>query len=197
MFRARTLAFPYATGATLVMPHEEITLATGLDTWTWEAPGETGRCPLEVRNPAGAPAVNSNAFVMVPSTQVRDGVLTHYRTGSYPKTPLKRNPAYEPPKGFIEVTGERQDTKVSPNFRIRQFLTKQTGGYPKYLVLDERLIFLLEAIGRMQSRWRTCWSSSRPPPELAPFIGGIGVYAATSAHGPFVHLDTRSWKARW
>jgi uncharacterized protein YcbK (DUF882 family) len=34
-------------------------------------------------------------------------------------------------------------------------------------------------------------------PELSGFIGGIGIYAATSAHGPFVHVDTRPWKARW
>ena len=31
-------------------------------------------------------------------------------------------------------------------------------------------------------------------PEL---IGGIGVYPATSAHGPFVHIDVRGAKARW
>jgi len=28
-------------------------------------------------------------------------------------------------------------------------------------------------------------------------IGGIGVYAGTSAHGPFVHIDTRGHPARW
>jgi hypothetical protein len=27
--------------------------------------------------------------------------------------------------------------------------------------------------------------------------GGVGVYAATSAHGPFVHVDVRGTKARW
>ena len=28
-------------------------------------------------------------------------------------------------------------------------------------------------------------------------VGGCGVYAATSAHGPFVHIDTRGYPARW
>ena len=28
-------------------------------------------------------------------------------------------------------------------------------------------------------------------------LSGIGVYAATSNHGPFVHVDTRGYKARW
>ena len=31
-------------------------------------------------------------------------------------------------------------------------------------------------------------------PEL---IGGLSAYPATSAHGPFVHVDTRGFKARW
>ena len=31
-------------------------------------------------------------------------------------------------------------------------------------------------------------------PELA---GGIGIYPATSEHGPFVHIDARGKKARW
>jgi uncharacterized protein YcbK (DUF882 family) len=32
---------------------------------------------------------------------------------------------------------------------------------------------------------------------FAKLIGGIGVYGATAAHGPFVHVDTRPWRARW
>lgn len=28
-------------------------------------------------------------------------------------------------------------------------------------------------------------------------VGGIGVYAATNAHGPFVHIDVRGKRARW
>jgi hypothetical protein len=31
-------------------------------------------------------------------------------------------------------------------------------------------------------------------PELA---GGVGVYRATRAHGPFAHVDVRGWRARW
>ncbi len=34
----------------------------------------------------------------------------------------------------------------------------------------------------------------RAHPEL---VGGIGVYPATAAHGPFVHIDVRGAKARW
>jgi uncharacterized protein YcbK (DUF882 family) len=34
----------------------------------------------------------------------------------------------------------------------------------------------------------------RAHPELA---GGVGIYRATRAHGPFVHIDTRGARARW
>ena len=34
-------------------------------------------------------------------------------------------------------------------------------------------------------------------PELSSFIGGLGIYGATAAHGPFVHVDTRPSRARW
>jgi uncharacterized protein YcbK (DUF882 family) len=28
-------------------------------------------------------------------------------------------------------------------------------------------------------------------------VGGVGIYRATSAHGPFVHVDVRGVRARW
>ena len=34
----------------------------------------------------------------------------------------------------------------------------------------------------------------RAHPEL---IGGTGVYSAASGHGPFIHIDTRGYRARW
>ena len=34
----------------------------------------------------------------------------------------------------------------------------------------------------------------RAHPDLT---GGVGIYKATSAHGPFVHIDVRGTKARW
>jgi uncharacterized protein YcbK (DUF882 family) len=34
----------------------------------------------------------------------------------------------------------------------------------------------------------------REHPEL---IGGAGVYVANSGHGPFIHIDTRGFRARW
>jgi len=28
-------------------------------------------------------------------------------------------------------------------------------------------------------------------------VGGCGVYTGNAAHGPFVHIDTRGYRARW
>lgn len=47
---------------------------------------------------------------------------------------------------------------------------------------DARVI--LEAVDRVERRH----------PALA---GGVGVYRANSAHGPFAHVDVRGWRARW
>jgi uncharacterized protein YcbK (DUF882 family) len=34
----------------------------------------------------------------------------------------------------------------------------------------------------------------RSRPDL---VGGVGVYRAASGHGPFTHIDTRGYRARW
>jgi hypothetical protein len=33
--------------------------------------------------------------------------------------------------------------------------------------------------------------------EHPRLVGGIGVYSATASHGPFMHVDTRGYRARW
>ena len=40
-------------------------------------------------------------------------------------------------------------------------------------------------------------SLSHNSPRFTPLIGGLGEYAPTSNHGPFVHVDERGWRARW
>ena len=242
-------------------PHGGLT-ANGANRWTWEAPAKPGVYEIKVKHPGGNTLADFSAFVMVPAAHVDNGVLNDYQIGFYPETPLKGNPIYVPPKGFIEVSRDNEDTKVSEHFRIKQFLTKQKSGYPKYVVIDERLVYVLEAIGRhletrgwdaddifVMSGYRTPYynkqlddtkyslhqwgraadifldkdgngvmddfnkdkvvskedaaalasvlESLATTAELSGFIGGIGIYGSTSAHGPFVHVDTRPWKARW
>ncbi len=44
--------------------------------------------------------------------------------------------------------------------------------------------FILQSVDRVE----------REHPEL---IGGAGVYVACRGHGPFIHIDTRGYRARW
>jgi len=30
-----------------------------------------------------------------------------------------------------------------------------------------------------------------------PYVGGLGIYGTTATHGPFIHVDTRGFRARW
>ncbi len=83
---------------------------------------------------------------LVPFTAKVAGKVGTYRIGNWPsEQSAPRSSAYSNPAGFILVTKENQDTRVSENFRLRDFLTKdQATVWPKYLVLREELIDKLE-----------------------------------------------------
>jgi hypothetical protein len=114
--------------------------------WTWHAPAASGLHPLTIIRKGNGQRMTLNVFVLVPREGVRDGVLNGYRIGSYPSTPLRGLPVYLPPPGFIEVTPDNEDTWISPHFRVGQFLCKQEGGPPRYLVLRERFLLKLEGL---------------------------------------------------
>jgi uncharacterized protein YcbK (DUF882 family) len=189
-----------------------------------------------------------------------------YYLGRWPfegETPRSR--AYANPSGFIEVTRENKGTPVSEHFKLGDFLTKdQHDVWPKYLVLEPRLLDKLElVIQELQKEGHTVnhvqiMSGFRTPrynrsggntggranlsrhmygdasdifvdndgngtmddlnhdgrldasdakvigdaaervEALYPaLVGGIGVYKACCGHGPFTHIDTRGYRARW
>jgi hypothetical protein len=114
--------------------------------WAWKAPRGTGLYPLEISQGGGGDSITLNMFVMVPESATKNRCINDYMIGEYPSPPEDENTPYEAPKGFIEVTRENQDTPVSPHFRLYQFLCKQEGDYPKYIVLQEKLLLKLEGI---------------------------------------------------
>ena len=202
-------------------------------------------------------------FALIPYGQVsREGYIGEYEIGHYPSQRLRDLSIYDPPAGFIRVNEEDQAIQVSPNFTIGQFLSKQAGGFPKYLVLSSALLIKLERILRalneaghdvgslyVMSGYRTPvynkaignvkysrhqwggaadiyvdvnpkndWmddlngdnvANNQDAAWLVKFIddmaragkfkhlGGLGVYGNNSAHGPFVHVDVRGFRARW
>jgi hypothetical protein len=205
-------------------------------------------------------------FVLTPFSAKVNGRIGPYRLGNWPfEGRAPSDPAYKSPSGFIEVTPGNFATHVSEHFTVGQFITKdQLSVWPKYIVLDRRLLdkleLTIEELARMGHPVRGLFvmSGFRTPdyneqgvgsggrsaisrhqygdaadvypddqgrgqmddlngdgrvdlkdarilaaaaeaveerhPELA---GGIGVYPATSAHGPFVHIDARGKRARW
>lgn len=244
----------------ILQAHRGALVTRAFNRWEWRAPAEPGRYRLEVDQIGTDAEINLTAFVMVPASRVLEGWLNGYRIGNYPAKPLKGNPIYLPPRGFVEVTQDNRDTRLTPRFKLQQFLSKQESKYPKYVVLRESLLLSLErlvdelnragieadglhimsgyrtpfynrAIGNVQyslHQWGVAADVfvdedsnglmddvnrdkkidrgdavtvygilERLDREEPSLVGGLGIYAATKAHGPFVHLDIRTWRARW
>lgn len=167
VLRADDLLIPYSVFAIYVDPGETVVFDTVLDgdgrefeflseagtvetlsgpRWRWTAPPEPGLSTLLVSAPALRQEIRIHAFARRSLEEMKAGALNGYAIGEYPDKPLRDNPRYAPPTSLVEVTEDNQDTLVSPHFRVRQFLTKQGGDWPKYVALDERLLLKLEMI---------------------------------------------------
>ncbi|MGI9077631.1 MAG: hypothetical protein ACR2G6_09920 [Gemmatimonadaceae bacterium] len=117
------------------------------------------------------------------------GRIGSYRMGFWPFEGGKaHSEQYRSPEGFIEVTPANQDTRVSEHFRLRDFLTKdQDAVWPKYLVLNERLIDKLELVidqlnaEGIRVTHLSVMSGFRTPRYNAKGVGRGG-RAATSRH---------------
>ncbi len=199
-----------------------------------------------------------------PLTDRRRGRVGLYFIGTWP-TERSPHEGYRTPTGFVEVTRENRDTQLSDHFRLKDFLTHgQEGVWPKYLVIDMRLIDKLELVlndlaangvntsgVRVMSGFRTpeynetggntagratlsrhmygdaadifidnagngvmddlngdgrvdlgdarvvAEAADRVERRYPSLIGGVGLYKSGPGHGPFVHIDTRGYRARW
>lgn len=236
---------------------------TNITTFEFAAPTEIGHYDLSIQPSTSDKSSIIRIFVMRPATEVRNGVLNGYRIGSYPKERYKNQAIYDPPLGFIEVTDKNKNLLVSPHYSLGQFLSKQGGKFPKYLVLKTRLLRKLEYVTDLvnahgihtngfhimsgfrtpyyntaikntlysRHQWggaadifvddnpkdnymddlngdgKTDYEDAKYLAKLIEerfyaedyqlFVGGLGLYKANSAHGPFVHVDVRGNKARW
>jgi len=114
--------------------------------WRWHAPKKPGLYTFEISGVQKDARMQLNIFVMVPRKHQPGDYLNGYRIGTYPRILLNGLAIYQPPAGFIEVTEDNAGTLLSPHFRLKQFLCRQNGGYPKYIVLKESLLLKLELI---------------------------------------------------
>jgi hypothetical protein len=87
-------------------------------------------------------------ITLLPFTNKSGGRVENYHVGYWPAEKRRpRSEAYENPQGFIRVTPENANTRVSEHFELRDFLTHdQQDVWPKYLVLRENLVDKLELV---------------------------------------------------
>jgi hypothetical protein len=129
-----------------VLPGETVALEAMDRRWTWTAPATPGLYPIHVISSDQRDSVTIQAFVLVPFAHLRGEYLNGYHIGRYPARPLRGLDIYRAPAGFIEVTRDNEDVFVSQHFQLKQFVCKQAGGYPRYIVLDEQLVQRLERL---------------------------------------------------
>lgn len=167
--------------------------------WRWTAPTTPGLQRVDVYRDNSL-RIRLNIFVMRPAAEVRGGMLNGFKIGDYPAKPLRGDPIYLPPEGFVEVTPETIDVAISPHFTLRQLLCKQQPDHwPKYLVLREELPFKLEQILQevnhrgirtdglhIMSGYRTPWynaSIGNVPYSRHLWGGAADIFIDTSADG--------------
>lgn len=108
----------------------------------WVAPDEPGDYLMAVS--CGEEVKRVNLFVMVPYDSLENGALRGYRIGRYrSSSPF---PNFTRPRGFVEVTPDNINTRISPRYKLAEFVSRQPGGFPKYLVLREEILVKLELL---------------------------------------------------
>lgn len=85
-------------------------------------------------------------LLVMKSMERIENTASHFKVGYYPTKPYKNLPQYLAPKGMIEVTKENKDIYVSEHFQLKDFLVKQKSDYPKYVLINDKLIYKLELI---------------------------------------------------
>jgi hypothetical protein len=151
--------------------------------WRWTLPEKSGLYTAQICQSPSGHTVVLNALVMVSYAELQNGILHGYRIGTYPATREIQGTNYAPPLGFIEVTPTAMDLLVSPHFTLGQFVCQEPAGFPKYLVLDERLVVKLEALlERVNSQGYRCRSLGISCGYRTPYYNRQQGYSVYSSH---------------
>ena len=93
---------------------------------------------------------NKTDFLFVtlkPWVEKRGAYVNTYHVGSWPGERRNMSTNYDNPVGFIEVTPENMDLRLSTHFTLRSFITHdQDNVWPKYVVMREELLDKLELV---------------------------------------------------
>lgn len=113
--------------------------------WRFTAPEQPGLHTFNITNNLTGASIRLQTIVLTP-WQHNGEDIDGYRIGRYQEAALRGMETYERPRGFIKVTEENKDLRLSPNFRLEQFLCKQTDALPQYVLVRTRLLERLERI---------------------------------------------------
>jgi hypothetical protein len=113
--------------------------------WRFSAPDEPGLYSVTVTDTTAQDSVRLQVFVLTPWDH-EGRRLDGFQIGRYEQRARHGRTRYEPPAGFIEVTATNKDVRVAPNFRLEQFLCKQTDATPQYALVRTRLLQRLERL---------------------------------------------------
>jgi Peptidase M15 len=149
--------------------------------------------------------------------RVRD-FLTHDQQGTWPKVLVIQLPLLDKLElisAELVKLGKTADLRVMSGFRTPQYNALGVGPRggrardSRHIYGDAADIFLdADGDGRMDdvngdgridmkdAQWLAA-VAARVETANPAVTGGIGVYRANAAHGPFVHVDTRGSRARW
>jgi hypothetical protein len=135
-------------GASVHYSSDGLTHSAAGDTMAVLAPEEPGLWRVAIKiGEAIRPVSDFNVITLKPFSAKQRGRVGLYYLGNWPNERARARARYAPPRGFIEVTLENRDTFVSGHFRLGDFLTKdQFDVWPKYLVLETRLLDKLELV---------------------------------------------------
>ncbi|MEH6551808.1 MAG: D-Ala-D-Ala carboxypeptidase family metallohydrolase [Pseudomonadales bacterium] len=114
--------------------------------WVFNVPDLPGLYSLRLESLQNNRTMQLNLFVGQALSHDGDEKLNAYRIGPAPPGNKKHPANYSPPEVFFEVTADNIDTRLSEHFTLRQFLCKQKSAYPKYVVIQESLLVLLEGL---------------------------------------------------
>jgi uncharacterized protein YcbK (DUF882 family) len=107
---------------------------------------------LAIRTPAVLPVMLEDGtpfslVVLRPFGEKRGEYLQGYRLGRWPAERWMMAKNYYNPDGFVEVTPENASVPLSAHFTLGDFVTHdQRDVWPKYVVLEEKLIDKLELV---------------------------------------------------
>ena len=186
-----------------------------------------GFFPEERRGARSASYVNPEGFLEVTADNQDTHVSEHFRLGDFlthdqvrvwPKYLVLREPLVDKLELVIaelRTMGVSVDRmRVMSGFRTPQYNARGVGAGgraqdSRHQYGDAADVYIangsrdwmsdLNGDGRVDARDAQvlALAAERVEARNPELVGGVGIYKATSAHGPFVHIDVRGTRARW